>query len=91
MKAYVITYDLRTPNQNYNGLYEAIKTTGRWWHYLDSTWIIATDESPAQIWSRLEPFVDNNDNLLIMEVKNNSQGWLPQDAWEWINENVPTY
>ncbi|HIF9328495.1 TPA: hypothetical protein ACX6RL_000741 [Photobacterium damselae] len=91
MKAYVITYDLRTPNQNYNGLYEAIKTTGRWWHYLDSTWIIATDESPAQIWSRLELFVDNNDNLLIMEVKNNSQGWLPQDAWEWINENVPKY
>ncbi|MCX8819277.1 hypothetical protein [Vibrio parahaemolyticus] len=88
MKAYSITYDLKSPNRNYSGLYDAIKATGKWWHYLESTWLVVTDETPQQIWTRLQPSVDNDDNLLIIEVKNNAQGWLPKEAWDWINVNI---
>jgi hypothetical protein len=28
------------------------------------------------------------DRLLVVEIKANYQGWLPPDAWKWINENV---
>jgi len=28
--------------------------------------------------------------LLIIEVRDNVQGWLPKDAWDWIHKNVPS-
>ena len=90
MKAYSITYDLKAPGRNYESLYEAIKETGKWWHYLESTWLIITDKTSRQIWDSLAPTIDKNDLLLIIEIRNDSYGWLPEKAWEWINENVPT-
>lgn len=91
MKAYTINYDLKAPNRNYEELYEEIKRspTFKWWHYLESTWIIMTNETPNQIWNRLAKHVDKNDYLLIIEVIDNVQGWLPKDAWDWIHTNLP--
>ena len=89
MTAFSINYDLKAPSRNYDGLYEAIKASGKWWHYLDSTWIVITNENAEQIWSRLAQQIDKNDFLLIIEVRGNVQGWLPKDAWEWIQANVP--
>ena len=88
--AYAINYDLKTPGRDYSGLYEAIKKCGKWWHYLDSTWLVISYETPSQIWKRLESSVDENDYLLIIEVRKNVHGWLPKDAWDWIYENVPS-
>lgn len=89
MKAFSIIYDLKVPGRDYSGLYEAIKNSGKWWHYLDSTWIIATNENASQIWTRLANHIDKNDYLLVIEVVDNVQGWLPKDAWQWIRTNVP--
>ena len=88
MKAFSINYDLRAPGREYKKLYDAIRASGKWWHYLDSTWIVATDESAQQIWNRLKDHIDKNDYLLIIEVRDNSQGWLPEKAWNWIHRNV---
>jgi hypothetical protein len=88
-KAYSINYDLSAPGRDYKGLYDALKEFGGWWHYLESTWIVVTDSSPAQIWEKLKPHIDENDSLLIIEVKDNVSGWLSQKAWDWIHENVP--
>lgn len=89
MSAFSINYDLKAPGRDYAGLYEAIKQSGKWWHYLDSTWIVITNESPLQIWNRLAKHIDKNDFMLIIEVRDNVQGWLPKDAWAWIRANVP--
>lgn len=87
--AFSITYDLKAPNRDYDGLYKEIKNTFKWWHYLESTWIVIANETPNQIWNRLRSHVDKNDYLLIIEVRDNVQGWLPEEAWKWIHENVP--
>ena len=89
MRAYCITYDLKVPGGDYSGLYEAIKQTGMYWHYLDSTWIVVTQETSQEIWNRLATHIDKNDYLMIIEVKDNVQGWLPKEAWDWIHSNVP--
>ena len=89
MAAFCITYDLKAPGRDYKGLYEGIKASGKWWHYLESTWLVVTDQKPGEIWDRLNPHADDNDRILIIEVRNNKSGWLSQDAWDWINENVP--
>ncbi len=88
-KVYSVTYDLKTPGRDYTPLYEALKKAGKWWHYLESTWLIATDETPNQLYNRLVSTITISDRLLIIEVRNNGQGWLPKAAWDWIEENAP--
>ena len=89
MTAFNITYDLTQPGRNYEGLFEAIKSTGKYWHYLDSTWIVLTQETAIQLWNRLAKKIDRNDSVLVIEVRNNVSGWMPKDAWAWISANVP--
>jgi hypothetical protein len=83
---YSINYDLHRPGQNYEDVINVIKSLGAWWHYLDSTWLVDTTLNAAQIWAKLEPHIDTNDNFLIIGVTRDYSGWLPEDAWKWIKE-----
>ena len=80
----LITYDLKKPGQDYSNLYEEIKTEGWWWHHLDSTWIIKTNNGPEYWYKKLAPHLDTNDFIFICELKNNYYGFLPKKAWEWL-------
>ncbi len=82
---YSITYDLKKPGQDYNGLYEAIKGCGDWWHYLESTWLVDTTLDANGIWNRLSPHVDKNDHVLVIGVTKDYQGWLSNEAWDWLH------
>ena len=82
---YAINYDLKRPGQDYSKIYEAIKSCGAWWHYLGSTWLVDTSLDASGIWRRLAAHVDRNDWVLVIGVTQDSQGWLPKEAWEWIN------
>ena len=83
---YAVNYDLKKPGQNYNPLYEAIKSCGAWWHHLGSTWLVDTTLSADGIWNTLAPHVDKNDSFLVIGVTHDYSGWLPQQAWDWINQ-----
>jgi hypothetical protein len=83
---YLITYDLNKTGKNYNGLYEEIKKIGKWWHYLDSNWLVDTNSSTNQISDALKTQIDADDNLLVIRVTKDYAGWLPKDAWEWLNQ-----
>lgn len=85
---YSINYDLKLPGQNYHALHSAIKECGDWWHYLDSTWLIDTRLDAQAVWDRLSPHVDNNDRVLVIGITSDYQGWLPQEAWEWIRSRT---
>jgi len=89
MTAFLVTYDLRQRAKDYAPLYEAIKRGRTWWHYLDSCWILVTDETANDIWKAVASHIDRSDILLIIEVRDNAQGWLPKAAWEWIHEHIP--
>ena len=88
MNKYLITYDLKNKNiRNYDRLYIAIKSIGPWCHYLESTWIIKTNLSSQQIWNLIGGYIMTNDHLLIVKIDESipKWGWLPQDAWNWLN------
>ena len=85
---YAINYDLKKPGQNYEALYQAIKGCGDWWHHLGSTWLVDTSLDANGIYNHLAPHVDKNDFILVIGVTRNYQGWLPEQAWEWINSRV---
>ncbi len=82
---YAINYDLKRPGQNYEALYDAIKKCGAWWHYLDSTWLVDTSLTATGVWERIDPHVDKNDSFLIVGITRDYQGWLPKEAWDWID------
>lgn len=85
MKALLVTYDLKAPGRDYSSLHEAIKTAPGWWHYLESTWIVATNETPKEFSAKLKIKIDQNDRLLVVDITGDTvSGWLPQKAWDWL-------
>lgn len=68
MALYMVGYDLDKPGQDYSDLIAAIKTYGTWWHHLDSTWLIVTDDSALQIRDHLKQYLDSNDKLLVAVI-----------------------
>ena len=84
---YMISYDLKAPNRNYDDLYAILKTAESWWHYLESTWLIYTSDGIEAWQMKIKSAIDNNDSFIIVNVtKQPRNGWLPKKAWEWIRE-----
>jgi hypothetical protein len=85
---YLVTYDLKAPGKDYSTLYNLLKSAPTWWHYLESTWLIRTNENVASWAQKIQGVVDANDLFLVVDIsKKTSQGWLPAKAWEWIKNN----
>lgn len=80
----IVTYDLKA-TKNYTPFYEALKSQGAWWHYVGSTWLLDTNLTPQQVADALAPHRGPADLILIAELGAKHQGWLPKEAWEWIN------
>lgn len=87
--AYLVSYDLRRPVEQYQPLFNELKNSHRWWHYLTSTWIVLRYETLAELGPKLRPLIFQDDRLLILPAKGPAEGWLAEDAWKWIGTNVP--
>ncbi|WP_151808972.1 SinR family protein [Acinetobacter soli] len=81
MKSYMIGYDLNKSGKDYNGLINKIKDIAdSWWHHLDSTWIIKSSKSAAEIRDLLSPYIDQDDELIVA-------GLTGEGAWKGFNSN----
>jgi hypothetical protein len=87
--AYIISYDLKQPANQYKPFFEELKRSPYWWHYLTSTWIILRYETLVELAPKLRPLIFKNDRLLIQPAKGPSDGWLPKEAWDWLRQYVP--
>lgn len=89
MHVLLITYVLRNQFKDYTPLFEAIKSnSAKWWHYVDTAWIVQTSLTADQYAHKLYPFIENPDYLLVVRIMNEHQGWLPPKAWDWINSLI---
>ena len=80
MKVYQISYDLRN-QRNYAALYERIKNYGTYCQALESSWVVATQQSAAQVHDYLAQVLDNDDGLLITRLSGEA-------AWSGLDSNV---
>lgn len=87
-KIYLVAYDFRGSSDNYFDLFDELQKSPRWWHWIDSVWLLRTEESADEIYERLEPYLDNDISLFITEIGSDHQGWLPDKAWKWIRKHV---
>lgn len=88
---YMITYDLNKTGQNYDKVIQAIKdaSTGVWCTFWKSSYLIKSNLSADGVSKKITTHLDQNDRLMIVECKtSNYQGWLENDEWDYIKENV---
>lgn len=86
MAVYQISYDLRK-QRNYDALYERIKRYGTWCHALESTWVIVTNQSAAQIRDNLKAVMDQDDGLLVTRLQGEAAWYgLGQSNANWLKQ-----
>lgn len=80
MKVYQIDYDLRN-QRNYPALIERIKTY-RHVNPLESTWIIASNQTASEVHDHLKKVMDSDDGLLVTRLQGEA-------AWSGIKASPP--
>lgn len=88
---YMITYDLNKEGQQYENVIAAIKdaSTGVWFSAWKSSYLIQSELPAADdVFKKIKPYLDSNDRLFVVEIKNNYQGWLTGEQWEYINNEL---
>lgn len=83
-KILIVSYNQSSTN---NDVESVLKNQGTWWHYLKYTWLISTTESPYQLYNKISPYITETDRIFIGEITNDYEGWLEQEAWDWIRKN----
>lgn len=87
--AYLVILDAQTPGVDYSRFVAEMQRSVDWWHYLSNTWIVLRRDTLVEMQNVLVPLIGTQDRLLIVPAKGPSVGWLPQDAWTWLNAHVP--
>jgi hypothetical protein len=87
MPVLLVNYQLNNKTKDYATFFNAIKGNClAWWHFLDNTWIVSSNLTADQYAKKLFPFFEQTDYLLVVKITMEHQGWLPKDAWDWLNK-----
>ena len=86
---YIISYELHSSFfRDYKPLYDAIKSYGVWMHHVENSWLIVTHQDAKAIFNHLGKHIKTDDRLIIARITNDYFGWLPQEAWDWIDRHA---
>jgi len=85
MPIYAISYDLNSPGQKYQRVKEAIESCGDSIKPMESFWLVDSNLTYSQISEKVRQVHDANDRHFVMRMSREYQGWLTQDAWDWLN------
>lgn len=90
MATLLVGYDLDKPGQDYTKLVDKLNSFPAHWHCLDSTWMVVADLTPEQLRDQLQPLIDQNDKLLVIDVSNDSAAWVGfnEKCSSWIKNNL---
>lgn len=73
---YLVTYDLLSPGQDYDKLYDAIKSLSSDYRKMQNVWFIKSSLSAEYIRNTLKDAVDKNDKIFVCK---------PED---WASSNM---
>lgn len=84
---YLFTYDLRPAFfRNVEPLKRELRNSPAWCNYLERTWLIGTYETEQQLHARVARHLTKQDLWFITRITYGYFGWLPKEAWDWIEE-----
>jgi hypothetical protein len=84
----LITFALRNPKRDYSQFFVTLRGNAlQWWHYIEQTCLVTTFNDVEKYTMLLVPYIEPTDSLLVVKITPQQyQGWLPRDAWDWINK-----
>lgn len=85
---YLITYELRKEDKDYEDLYGKIKSLGDWKRPLESTWFLDSELPISEVKQELGNFMDDADKLFISKVTEDYDGCLIESMWVWLSSHV---
>lgn len=85
MRLYLIAFDFDARHHNYEGFISTLQGELGMYQITDYSCFVRSDKSASQLYTRLKPFFNSSDYIVITEAnKSNMQGWLHKDAWKWV-------
>jgi hypothetical protein len=86
----MVSYDLRRPGRYYPELFATIESISpARWHSLESTWLVKTSLTSAQVLDRLKQHVDRNHKVLVTALGGD---WatlgFDQQCNDWLRANL---
>lgn len=87
---YMIGYDIHpTQGETYDELNEALKAYPYWWHHLDSTWFIVTDQTAREILHNLKQHMKADDQLVVMKTCGiGAWSGCSEHGGKWLKDNI---
>ena len=89
----ILTYDLNKEKSkaDYDGFYEVIKSYPSWARLSESSYAIETSDSPQAIYNKLKPYIDDNDNVLILTLTPPYWGQHSKEVIDWLQKRLSVY
>jgi hypothetical protein len=91
MATILIAYDIHPPGGGaYDDLINAIQSLGRWWHHLETIWIVQCAHTPGEIRDRLKSRIGNEDQLLVIDISGDAAGWVGvnESGSKWLEASI---
>ena len=89
MAVYLVAFTLNRVGADPAIVIEDIKKLSRaWMHYIPGVILVDTNDSADELAKKIYKFITKSDYLLVIRVTAEHQGWLPKDAWDWLNERI---
>ncbi len=91
MTAYLIMYSCKNSVKKFKAVDTAVKRYAwdeRWMYHFSNTWFIKSEMTADEIGKDLNHVTDENDDFLVIEIKNNYAGWLPQKALDYLENDI---
>ena len=89
MRAYLLVFDREPLKYDYKKIHNLIKEApyiDNWWHYIKSCYILTSIWPATKLSKEITKILPDHRFLLTQIHLNNSNGWLPQEAWDWLRE-----
>ena len=88
MAVYMISYDLNSPTNNREKVEQSIKSLGTWCKYVTTTFLVSTTYDLGTVEAIATKHLDSNDRMIVCKIQKPIRGWLSQDQWDWISQNL---
>ena len=90
MNAYLFVFD-RNFRTDYTDLHNGIKNDTKisnWWHYLNSAYILKSSYSVTELTDSIRSYFPTGRFVVFQITRQNYNGWLSEEAWAWVYNNV---
>lgn len=84
MAVILVTYDLRAPGRNYDGVHEYLEQYDHC-RGLESVWLLDTDRTCAQIRDDLNKYIDENDTTFVVTLQGDCSAYN-YNCTDWLVE-----